>query len=191
MEHQPQGVQTPRRAIEDDIGDDGGMMGWRYGPAWRHQQDWDRGAMGPGMMGRGGMGPGSMGMGSGMMMRMLFALMDSDGDGTVSLQEFQAAHERIFKAMDANKDGRLTLEEIQTFIAGNYKITSAAVEPHERSDEPPITEVPTEATRPAPCNDHAESRCAHLTSGLSLSAICEGDHTSEALPGYNRKGMAS
>jgi Ca2+-binding EF-hand superfamily protein len=54
----------------------------------------------------------------GMMMRMLFALMDSDGDGTVSLQEFQAAHERIFKAMDANKDGRLTLEEIHAFMHG-------------------------------------------------------------------------
>jgi Ca2+-binding EF-hand superfamily protein len=47
---------------------------------------------------------------------MLFAMMDSDGDGAVSLQEFQAAHERIFKAMDANKDGRLTLEEIQAFM---------------------------------------------------------------------------
>jgi hypothetical protein len=33
-------------------------------------------------------------------MRLVFALMDSDGDGTVSLQEFQAAHEKIFKAMD-------------------------------------------------------------------------------------------
>ena len=42
--------------------------------------------------------------------------MDSDGDGTISLQEFQAAHERIFKAMDANKDGRLTFEEIQAFL---------------------------------------------------------------------------
>ena len=57
-------------------------------------------------------------MQSGMMMRMLFALMDSDGDGTVSLQEFQAAHERIFKAMDINKDGVLTLEEIQAFMHG-------------------------------------------------------------------------
>jgi Ca2+-binding EF-hand superfamily protein len=57
-------------------------------------------------------------MHGGMMMRMLFAMMDSDGDGTVSLQEFQAAHERIFKAMDANKDGRLTLEEIQAFMQG-------------------------------------------------------------------------
>jgi Ca2+-binding EF-hand superfamily protein len=49
---------------------------------------------------------------------MMFALMDSDGDGTVSLQEFQTAHERIFKAMDANKDGVLTLEEIQAFMRG-------------------------------------------------------------------------
>jgi Ca2+-binding EF-hand superfamily protein len=57
-------------------------------------------------------------MQSGMMMRMLFALMDSDGDRTISLQEFQAAHERIFKAMDANKDGVLTLEEIQAFMRG-------------------------------------------------------------------------
>jgi hypothetical protein len=78
------------------------------------------GMMGHGMMGRGGMmGPGSMH--SGMMMRMLFALMDSDGDGTISLQEFQAAHERIFKAMDANKDGRLTLDEIQAFMQGTRR----------------------------------------------------------------------
>ncbi len=62
------------------------------------------------------MGPGNMG--SGVMMRMLFGLMDADGNGTVSLQEFQSAHERIFKAMDANKDGQLTLEEIQGFMQG-------------------------------------------------------------------------
>jgi EF hand len=110
QDRQLQGVQTPRRAVHDDIEDDGGG----YGPGWRHYQGWGRGM---GMMGRGGMmGPGSMH--SGMMMRMLFAMMDSDGDGTVSLQEFQAAHERIFKAMDANKDGRLTLEEIQGFMQG-------------------------------------------------------------------------
>ena len=52
------------------------------------------------------------------MMRIMFSLMDTDGDGTVSLQEFQAAHERIFKAMDSNKDGRLTFEEMQSFMQG-------------------------------------------------------------------------
>jgi DNA-binding response OmpR family regulator len=31
-----------------------------------------------------------------------FALIDSDGDGLISLHEFQAAYERIFKAMDAD-----------------------------------------------------------------------------------------
>jgi Ca2+-binding EF-hand superfamily protein len=76
--------------------------------------------MGPGMTDEGGMmGPGNRD--SGMMMRMLFSLMDSDGDGTISLQEFQAAHERIFNAMDANKDDRLTLEEIQAFIQGTRR----------------------------------------------------------------------
>jgi hypothetical protein len=76
--------------------------------------------MGGGMMGhmmtRGMMGGG--GMGPPFMMRMMFALMDADGDGTISLQEFQAAHERIFRAMDSNKDGKLTLEEMQAFIHG-------------------------------------------------------------------------
>lgn len=81
-----------------------------------------RGMMGQGgMMGRGMMGQGMMGrgvMGQGMMMRMIFALMDADGDGTISLPEFQAAHERLFKAMDANKDSRLTMEEMQSFMQG-------------------------------------------------------------------------
>ena len=68
------------------------------------------------MMGRGMMGGGAMG--PPFVMRMMFAPMDADGDGTISLQEFQAAHERIFKAMDTNKDGKLTLEEMEAFMHG-------------------------------------------------------------------------
>ncbi|MGX4806233.1 EF-hand domain-containing protein [Bradyrhizobium guangdongense] len=73
------------------------------------------------MMGRGMKGHMMMGgeaMGPPPMFRMIFALMDADGDGTVSLPEFQVAHERIFKAMDSNKDGKLTPEEMMAFMRG-------------------------------------------------------------------------
>ena len=65
------------------------------------------------------MGGGAMGLP--MLMRMMFSLMDSDGDGTITLQEFQAAHERIFKGMDSNRDGRLTQEEMRAFMQGTRR----------------------------------------------------------------------
>jgi Ca2+-binding EF-hand superfamily protein len=77
-----------------------------------------------GMMGHGSGKHGIIGHG-GMMrpfaMRMIFALMDRDGDGTISLQEFQAAHESIFKAMDSDKDGTVSQEEMLDFMRGTAK----------------------------------------------------------------------
>ena len=97
-------------------------------PVQQQAQSQPAGQEGSGMMGRGGMMAEGM-MGHGMMsggamgpppvmLRIMFALIDTDSDGTISLQEFQAAHERIFKAMDTNKDGKLTLEEMQAFMHG-------------------------------------------------------------------------
>jgi hypothetical protein len=100
-------------------------------PQQQQEQQYHRGT---GMMGRGGM----MGVGGthSTMMRVLFAMMDSDGDGTVSLQEFQAAHERIFKAMDINKDGVLTLEEIEAFMHGaRAQMPPGTGEPTRRSHD--------------------------------------------------------
>jgi Ca2+-binding EF-hand superfamily protein len=84
------------------------------------------GGMMGGMMGQGGMGGmegnrgprmGMMGHG-GMMMRVMFSVMDTDGDGALSLDEVQEAHARIFKHVDADNDGRVTLEEMQAFMRG-------------------------------------------------------------------------
>ena len=76
----------------------------RMGEGWRKH----------GMMRHGGMmGP--------VAMRIIFALMDRDGDGTISLEEFQAAHERIFKAMDPDKDGTVSQEEMLDFMRGAIK----------------------------------------------------------------------
>ena len=94
----------------------GGMMGGgMIGPGMTAPGMMGSGTIGPGPRLRGGMGSGFMGP---MMMRMMFALIDADGDGRISLQEFQAAHERIFKAIDANKDGFITFDEMQAFIRG-------------------------------------------------------------------------
>jgi hypothetical protein len=110
MQQQPPGQENsgmmgPGGMRGRDIMGHGGMMG--------------RGMMGQeGMMGRGMMAPP-------VMLRIIFSLMDSDGDGTISFQEFQAAHERLFKGMDANKDGRLTPEEMQAFMQGTRRAVPA------------------------------------------------------------------
>jgi hypothetical protein len=114
--------------------DDDGRGGWHHRGMMRDRDDgdecygrgmmrggrgdWDRGEMMRGWrdrMEQRGWGAGMMG--HGMMMRMMMVLADTDNDGSVSLQEFQAVHERMFKAMDANKDGNLTMDELQGFMA--------------------------------------------------------------------------
>jgi hypothetical protein len=85
--------------------------------------------MGQGMMGK-GMGHGTMGgmmqpgmMGAmpmmrmrGHMMKIMFAIADTDGDSALSFEEITTIHKRIFDKVDANKDGKVTTEEVQAFM---------------------------------------------------------------------------
>ncbi|MFD1328842.1 EF-hand domain-containing protein [Mycoplana ramosa] len=64
---------------------------------------------------RGGMPMGPM---RGQMMKIMFAVADTNGDGALSFEEVTAVHKRIFDSVDANKDGKVTLEEMQTFMQG-------------------------------------------------------------------------
>jgi hypothetical protein len=108
---QPNQQQAQAQSTDED---EPGMMG-------RGMMD-EGGMMRRGMMmGKGGMSYGRMahrGMMGQFAMRMIFALMDSDGDGTISLQEFQAAHEKIFRAMDTDHDGTVSFEEMLNFMRG-------------------------------------------------------------------------
>lgn len=53
-----------------------------------------------------------------MMMRMLFVAVDTDGSGTLTLEEVLALHERMFNAADADGDGELTPAEMRGFMMG-------------------------------------------------------------------------
>lgn len=79
-----------------------------------------------GHMGRGMMRQDMMGYGMmrhGLHMRVMMILMDTDGDGALSLEEVQGAHARIFKVIDANKDGKVTFEEMEMFFRGGSPTT--------------------------------------------------------------------
>ncbi len=51
-----------------------------------------------------------------VMMKMMFAIADADGNGEVSLEEMQEIHARMFRAVDADGNGGVTQEEIRTFM---------------------------------------------------------------------------
>jgi len=74
-----------------------------------------------GMMGRGsgawpGRAMGMMSMSVGARMKIIFAIVDTNGDGTLSFDEVMAIHKRVFDAIDANNDGKVTMEELQAFM---------------------------------------------------------------------------
>ena len=76
-----------------------------------------------GMMGQGMMGGMPMGRMRGQMagmhghgMRIMFAIVDANGDGALSFDEVMIIHKRIFDQVDANKDSKVTPEEMQAFM---------------------------------------------------------------------------
>jgi predicted lipid-binding transport protein (Tim44 family) len=79
--------------------------------------------MGQGMMGQGMMGGMPMGRMRGQMagmhghgMKIMFAIVDANGDGALSFDEVTIIHKRIFDRVDANKDSKVTPEEMQAFM---------------------------------------------------------------------------
>ncbi|MBS3651329.1 EF-hand domain-containing protein [Pseudaminobacter sp. 19-2017] len=82
-----------RAAEMREEGDRGGwrghMRGHRHGPPW---------------------------MMRGVGLKIFFAVMDSNGDGRLTLDEINDFHARIFRAMDKDQKGYLTEEDIREFF---------------------------------------------------------------------------
>jgi len=76
----------------------------------------------PGMMSRNMMssdmneGMRMMGPMRGHMMKIMFVVADTNGDGAISFDELTAIHKRVFDAVDANNDGKVTPEEMHAFM---------------------------------------------------------------------------
>lgn len=67
------------------------------------------------------------GMGAGMhgtRMKIMFAIMDADGDGALALEEIQDFQGRIFNAVDQNGDGSVEMEEIESFFHASDEETA-------------------------------------------------------------------
>jgi hypothetical protein len=50
------------------------------------------------------------------MMKIIFAVADTNGDGGLSFDEITTIQKRIFDQVDDNKDGKVTPEEVQSFM---------------------------------------------------------------------------
>ncbi|MER9332290.1 EF-hand domain-containing protein [Mesorhizobium sp. M0488] len=98
-------MQEDRGPRAERRGGDRWHRGYRMGPPERQRM----------MGGRDGMGAGMM---HGARMRIMYAMMDADGDGALSQTEVQDFIGRIFNAVDENSDGNLDMEEIRAFFHG-------------------------------------------------------------------------
>lgn len=118
LEQRGMGMQGGAR----DEGTGGGMTGQgMMGHGMMQGGMMQGGMMGHHAGGQGGGqgGHGAMGAGAGhgaAIPRLMFLLIDRDGDGALSLEELREVQERVFREMDADGDGGVTPEEIEGFM---------------------------------------------------------------------------
>lgn len=55
----------------------------------------------------------------GVGMQLMFGLLDTDGDGSLSEDEVQRTVSRVFSSIDENGDSKIDQDEIQSFMHGS------------------------------------------------------------------------
>lgn len=54
--------------------------------------------------------------------KILFAIVDANGDGSLTIDEVNDFHQRIFNAVDQDRNGSVTLAEVQNFFHGSRDV---------------------------------------------------------------------
>ncbi|MBZ9775479.1 hypothetical protein [Mesorhizobium sp. CO1-1-8] len=115
---QDRGAEEGYRDEEDSYNDQGGGNADRPDEANRHDR-WQN----PDDRRRGHRIAGHrhhrMMWGTGM--RLMFGLLDTNGDGSLSEGEVQGAVGRILSSIDENDDGKIDLDETQSYMHGSSK----------------------------------------------------------------------
>jgi hypothetical protein len=101
LQERKQGDRGPRT----DRGGDRWHRDYRKGPPEERRMTGGRGDMAAGMK-------------HGARMRIMFAIVDANGDGAVSQTEVQDFVGRIFNAVNENGDDSVDIQEIQSFFHG-------------------------------------------------------------------------
>jgi len=69
------------------------------------------------------------------MLKLIILLADTDGNGSLSLEEVQAVHARIFKSVDKSGDGQATEDEIRAFFRSMHGGPERGSDDDERPDD--------------------------------------------------------
>ena len=125
MMHQREGMMEGREESRKP-----GKHRYRHSGMMRHHGDYMRH----------GMGHGREEAGHRVAMQIFFAVTDANGDGTLSLQEVQDTHARIFAHVDADDDGQVTKGEIRAFFHVGRRGRGAIRS--EMSDDPDMMDDP-------------------------------------------------
>jgi hypothetical protein len=101
-------------------------------------------------------------------MKVMFAVADANGDGTLSFEEVTVIHKRIFDRVDADKDGTVTLEELHARIAVRAQcLTRRRLRP-----PPLLRRRDTATTRTFMCRQYSPGMF-DMDSDLGSRCLCE------------------
>jgi hypothetical protein len=107
----------------------------------------------------------------GKMQEKMFKAMDTNSDGMVTMDEFNAFHAKKFKELDVNGNGQITLEEMK---AGHKKMDEAK---DKKMDD---SKMDSDSSKAPPPSNTAKPKSDTKAAGDSSNSCCWTPRSSDA-----------